>query len=251
LAAFADFTIFLPYLEAQYGDADHQQHSRATEQENLLPKSVCLGLPVHAKIWRRKALRVKQAVPSYRSQNAAFQEISADCETVASALLTGSRVDNSGPWRSALRNSQVTPKLQGDAYNLVSDLKQSTVKPSERNAERLTRKRRVDPKLKAASWANIFPFSPGKTLGNCSRVVPHHPAIFSKDEDGFTPLHLAAANGYKDMAEFLLANKADAIITVVTRPLDSSSELAFRLIAMASGVQWGGVWTDISTRGAT
>ena len=33
--------------------------------------------------------------------------------------------------------------------------------------------------------------------------------VFSKDEDGFTPLHLAAANGYKEMAELLFANKAD------------------------------------------
>ncbi len=33
--------------------------------------------------------------------------------------------------------------------------------------------------------------------------------VFSKDEDGFTPLHLAAANGYKEMAELLLASKAD------------------------------------------
>ena len=33
--------------------------------------------------------------------------------------------------------------------------------------------------------------------------------VFSKDEDGFTPLHLAAANGYKDIAELLLASKAD------------------------------------------
>ena len=33
--------------------------------------------------------------------------------------------------------------------------------------------------------------------------------IYAKDEDGFTPLHLAAANGYKDMAELLLANKAE------------------------------------------
>lgn len=33
--------------------------------------------------------------------------------------------------------------------------------------------------------------------------------VFSKDEDGFTPLHLAAANGYKEIAELLLANKAD------------------------------------------
>jgi ankyrin repeat protein len=33
--------------------------------------------------------------------------------------------------------------------------------------------------------------------------------VFSKDRDGFTPLHLAAANGYKDMAELLLANKSE------------------------------------------
>jgi ankyrin repeat protein len=33
--------------------------------------------------------------------------------------------------------------------------------------------------------------------------------VFSKDEDGFTPLHLAAANGYKSIAEFLLATKAE------------------------------------------
>ena len=32
--------------------------------------------------------------------------------------------------------------------------------------------------------------------------------VFSKDEDGFTPLHLAAANGYKDIAELLLASKS-------------------------------------------
>jgi ankyrin repeat protein len=37
--------------------------------------------------------------------------------------------------------------------------------------------------------------------------------IFSKDEDGFTPLHLAAANGYKEIEEFLLANKADVHAT--------------------------------------
>ena len=34
--------------------------------------------------------------------------------------------------------------------------------------------------------------------------------VFSKDGDGFTPLHLAAANGYTKMAELLLASKADA-----------------------------------------
>jgi ankyrin repeat protein len=33
--------------------------------------------------------------------------------------------------------------------------------------------------------------------------------VFSKDEDGFTPLHLAMANGRKGMGEFLLSNKAE------------------------------------------
>jgi uncharacterized protein len=34
--------------------------------------------------------------------------------------------------------------------------------------------------------------------------------VFSKDEDGFTPLALAAANGYEDMVKLLLTTKADA-----------------------------------------
>jgi ankyrin repeat protein len=33
--------------------------------------------------------------------------------------------------------------------------------------------------------------------------------VFRKDEDGFTPCSLAAANGYKEMAELLLASGAD------------------------------------------
>lgn len=33
--------------------------------------------------------------------------------------------------------------------------------------------------------------------------------VFSKDKDGHTPLHLAAWKGHKDVAELLLANKAD------------------------------------------
>jgi ankyrin repeat protein len=33
--------------------------------------------------------------------------------------------------------------------------------------------------------------------------------VFSKDEDGFTPLHLAAANGCKSIVEFLLTTKAE------------------------------------------
>jgi ankyrin repeat protein len=33
--------------------------------------------------------------------------------------------------------------------------------------------------------------------------------VFSKDTNGLTPLHFAAANGHKDVAELLLANKAE------------------------------------------
>lgn len=33
--------------------------------------------------------------------------------------------------------------------------------------------------------------------------------VASRDENGFTPLHLAAANGYESMVEFLLSTKAD------------------------------------------
>jgi type I restriction enzyme R subunit len=46
----------------------------------------------------------------------------------------------------------------------------ATVKPSEQNSEWLTRKRLIDPKLKAAEW-DIVPFSPGMSLnnhGNCA-----------------------------------------------------------------------------------
>src|ERR1700686_2645453 len=43
-----------------------------------------------------------------------------------------------------------------------------------------------------------------------SGLIKNNPdLVFSKDEDGFTPLHLAAANGYKGMVEFLLTNKAE------------------------------------------
>ena len=53
--------------------------------------------------------------------------------------------------------------------------------------------------------------------------------VFSKDEDGFTPLHLAAANGYKTMAEFLLANKADV------NAKDNSQSTPLHQVVAASG----------------
>jgi len=41
-------------------------------------------------------------------------------------------------------------------------------------------------------------------------LIKNNPGLaFSKDEDGFTPLHLAAANGHKGMVEFLLTTKAE------------------------------------------
>jgi ankyrin repeat protein len=47
-------------------------------------------------------------------------------------------------------------------------------------------------------------------LAKVRSLIKENPdLVFSKDEDGFTPLHLAAANGYKNVAEFLLANKSD------------------------------------------
>ena len=33
--------------------------------------------------------------------------------------------------------------------------------------------------------------------------------VNAKDSDGMTPLHMAASNGHKDVAELLLANKAE------------------------------------------
>ncbi len=41
------------------------------------------------------------------------------------------------------------------------------------------------------------------------RLISANPnLVFSKDKDGFTPLHLAAANGYKEIAELLLVSNA-------------------------------------------
>jgi predicted type IV restriction endonuclease len=66
------------------------------------------------------------------------------------------------------RKTEHTPKslrsLTSGGYNLCSP-DQSFVIPSESNSERLTRKRLIDPKLKAAGW-KIVPFLPLKSLVN-------------------------------------------------------------------------------------
>jgi len=47
-------------------------------------------------------------------------------------------------------------------------------------------------------------------VSKVKKLIAENPdLVFSKDKDGFTPLHLAAANGYKEMAEMLLASKSD------------------------------------------
>ena len=47
-------------------------------------------------------------------------------------------------------------------------------------------------------------------LAKVQALVKSNPAlVFSKDSNGNTPLHLAAAKGYGDVAELLLANHAD------------------------------------------
>ena len=47
-------------------------------------------------------------------------------------------------------------------------------------------------------------------LSKVKKLIKDNPdLIISKDEDGFTPLHLSAANGYKKIVELMLTNKAD------------------------------------------
>jgi ankyrin repeat protein len=47
-------------------------------------------------------------------------------------------------------------------------------------------------------------------LAKVKALVKEHPdLVFSRDSDGATPLHLAADKGRRDVAELLLANKAD------------------------------------------
>jgi ankyrin repeat protein len=66
------------------------------------------------------------------------------------------------------------------------------------------------------TWGNLA-FAAGiheavkkNDVAKVKNLIKNNPdLLLSKDEDGFTPLHLAAANGYKEMTEFLLASKAD------------------------------------------
>lgn len=46
-----------------------------------------------------------------------------------------------------------------------------------------------------------------KRSGRCSKNSPD--SVSSRDDNGNTPLHWAAANGHKEVTELLLANKAD------------------------------------------
>ena len=61
-----------------------------------------------------------------------------------------------------------------DGYNPFST--STSVNPSESNSEWLTRKRLIDPKLKAAGW-KIVPFSPEKPL-NAHEHRLQHPVWF-------------------------------------------------------------------------
>jgi ankyrin repeat protein len=47
-------------------------------------------------------------------------------------------------------------------------------------------------------------------ISKAKKLIKKKPdLVFSKDENGFTPLHLAAANGHKAMAELLLNNNSE------------------------------------------
>jgi hypothetical protein len=75
--------------EAQYDDAHDQQYGRVAKKQNLLPNPVGLGFAAHAKISRRKTVRVKRrSIPSHPSQNDALEEIPADCKRNSEASAT-------------------------------------------------------------------------------------------------------------------------------------------------------------------
>jgi ankyrin repeat protein len=62
----------------------------------------------------------------------------------------------------------------------------------------------------AAFCGAIHDAAKGGDLEMLKVLVKHDPdLVFSKDDRGETPLHLAAEWSHKDVAEFLLANKAD------------------------------------------
>ena len=81
-------------------------------------------------------------------------------------------------------------------------------------------------------------------LAKVTALLKRNPAlVFSKDALGSTPLHLAAANSHRDVAELLLARKADvnARANDGTTPLhqaafDGSREIAAMLLAKNADV---------------
>src|SRR5271170_4190594 len=61
-------------------------------------------------------------------------------------------------------------------------------------------------------------------------VSANHTLVSSKDDSGRTPLHWAAAGGYKELVQFLLDNKADP------RAKDSNGETPLDLAAFHKDV---------------
>jgi ankyrin repeat protein len=61
-----------------------------------------------------------------------------------------------------------------------------------------------------ATAGEIHDASKHGDLEKVKALLEENPALAcSKDETGWTPLHLAAQKGFKEVAELLLANKAD------------------------------------------
>jgi ankyrin repeat protein len=65
-------------------------------------------------------------------------------------------------------------------------------------------------KLFGSSLSKILEATKHGDLKNIKELLHDHPdLVFSKDKNSLTSLHLAAANGHKDVAELLLAHNAD------------------------------------------
>src|SRR5437899_1059282 len=61
-----------------------------------------------------------------------------------------------------------------------------------------------------ALCGGIHDAAKGGDVATVKALIQRSPALaFSRDREGATPLHLAAQNGHKDVAEVLLGNHAD------------------------------------------